>query len=220
MDWWMAFWRAVWVGSSLMSGRIGAWLRQGVGVRLLGVGVACGFVKGLPHTTEIAYTTAAGWLVAAVVLGLRAKAPDEPPGEAAPAAAGESGLAPDVVVRALHQLASPHVHISALAEHLKRPAEEVRTALQEMGVPHGDGVRMKGAGVSTGVRARDIPPLSPDRSPTHEGVLTSNNNSNNGSGEGPRKGFLGDYTFWVTDDPDNPARAHVHHDTQAQEGTT
>ncbi|MER7814521.1 hypothetical protein [Streptomyces sp. NPDC096153] len=219
MDAWMQFWRAVWVGSSLISGRIGAWLRQGVGLRLLVIGIACGFVKGLPRTTEIAYTLAAGWFVTAVVLGLRAKAPDVAAPAPAQKATEEAGLTPDAVVRALHQLAAPHVHISALADCLKRPAEEVRSALSEMGVRHGDGVRMKGRGVSTGVKARDIPPLSPDQSPAEEGVLTSNNNSNNGSEGQPRKGFLGGYRFWVTDDPDNPARAHVHHhETGARSG--
>jgi hypothetical protein len=199
----MRVWIAIWTGSALICGRIGAWIAGGPRARLLGLVLAAGFMKGLPGTTHIAYTAAAVWLVTAVVLGLRA--PTTQAGEK-PAA-----LAPEKVTAAMHQLAAPHIQLAPLAEHLSTTTSDLRKALEEMGVPIADGVRMKGRGVSTGVRADDLPPLSPAAAPDTKGPLTSNNNSNNGEEAVIRKGFGGRYRFWVTDDPTNPARAHVHH---------
>ncbi|MGF2208981.1 hypothetical protein [Streptomyces albidoflavus] len=58
---------------------------------------------------------------------------------------------------ALHAVADPHAHTAAVATHLGVPAERVRAALREAGIPISGGVRMRGA-VSTGVKADHFPP--------------------------------------------------------------
>jgi hypothetical protein len=93
---------------------------------------------------------------------------------------------------ALHAVGSPHAHISALAEYLGAPANRVRAALTEVGIPISGGVRMRGrpVAVSPGVKRQDFPPLPPTgREDTPGGPLTSNNNSNNSADEGPREGL-------------------------------
>ncbi|RZE89176.1 hypothetical protein [Streptomyces sp. SCA2-2] len=83
---------------------------------------------------------------------------------------------------ALRAVADPHAHTAAVATHMELPAERVRAALREAGIPISGGVRMRGS-VSTGVRAADIPPLSPAEANTPAPVVVagqaSNNNSNN-----------------------------------------
>jgi hypothetical protein len=199
-------WVAIWVGSTAICGRIGAWIGKGPLPRLTGLALAAGFAKGLPHTTTLAWLTAAAWLATAIALGLRSPALTAPDDDGQ-----EAALTPERVTAALHELAAPHVQLAPLAEALDSTTQDVRTVLEEMGVPVAGGVRMKGRGVSTGVRADDLPPLSPAAAPGTEGALTSDNNSNNGEESGPQKGLGGRYRFWVTDDPKNPARARVHH---------
>ncbi|RPE40250.1 hypothetical protein EDD90_3286 [Streptomyces sp. Ag109_O5-1] len=102
------------------------------------------------------------------------------------------------LVSALHAVGAPHAHITALAEHLGAPNDRVRTALNDAGIPISGGVRMKGrkVAVSPGVKREDFPPLpSPDEDGSVEGVLTSNNNSNN--------------AYVLEDDDKNPVRTHV-----------
>lgn len=166
----MGVWIAIWVGSTMICGRIGAWIAGGAAPRLLAVLLTAGFLKGLPHTTEILWALAAGWLAYAILLGLRSPAPEN---------AEEPQLSRERVTVALHEVANPHVQLVPLAEHLGTTTEEVRTALTEMGVPIAGGVRMKGRGVSPGVRAVDLPPLSPDGSGRPAAVVTSDNNDNN-----------------------------------------
>lgn len=72
----------------------------------------------------------------------------------------EEHLAADELVTALHAVAAPHAHLAFLAEHLDTSPARVRDGLALAGIPVAAGVRMKGRGVSTGVRAADIPPLS------------------------------------------------------------
>ncbi|MEV6833507.1 hypothetical protein AB0N17_03080 [Streptomyces sp. NPDC051133] len=118
------------------------------------------------------------------------------PGEAT-ADQGTPSLRREIVV-ALHTVGAPHAHITALAEHLGAPNDRVRQALNEVGIPISGGVRMKGrkVAVSPGVKREDFPPLpSPAVADAQEGVLTSNNNSNN--------------AFDLVDDDENPVRTHV-----------
>ena len=170
----MRVWVAIWTGSAAICARIGAWIAGGPVPRLIALGLAAGFAKGLPHTTTLVWLTAAAWLVTAVVLGLRSPATTAPEDDGQ-----EPALTPEKVTAALHELAAPHVHLVPVAEALDSTTQDVRKALDEMGVPVTDGVRMKGRGVSPGVRAQDLPPLPRDHSPAAEGVLTSDNNSNN-----------------------------------------
>ncbi|MFE5853557.1 hypothetical protein ACFQ61_10135 [Streptomyces sp. NPDC056500] len=169
----MRVWVAIWTGSTLISRRIAAWLAHGILLRLGGILLAAGFIKGLPWTTRIAWATAVIWLVTAITLGLNTSSTDtEEQGE------GDE-LAPESLTAALHHLAAPHVHLAALAEHLGTTTDTIRTTLTQMRVPIAGGVRMDGRGVSTGVRAQDLPPLPQPLPPASEGPLTSDNNSNN-----------------------------------------
>jgi hypothetical protein len=137
-----------------------------------------------------------GWLKARDWQAQRGSSEEEAEAAESPAA-GSLSLARELTI-ALHAVGAPHAHISALAEHLNAPAERVRDALDEVGIPRSGGVRMKGrkVAVSPGVKRGDFPPLpSPGQEGPMEGVLTSNNNSNN--------------NFETVDDEANPARAHV-----------
>lgn len=113
----MRVWIAIWVGSSALAGHVGEWLRKGVAARLLGLLLACGFIKGLPWTTQIAALMAAGWLVAAITIGLR----HPPPAAAAPTASAAAEepeddaetadstplLDADELAAALHHIGAP-----------------------------------------------------------------------------------------------------------------
>lgn len=206
MDVWLAFWKALWIGSSRMSTAVGGWLAVGLVPRLLMVLLACGFIKGLPWTGRIVTTAAAGWVVTALVLGYRA-----PAGEAAGGPPAAPGLDPAAVARALHHVAAPNAQLQPTADALGAPVPALRQALQEMGVPIARGVRQKGRRVSTGVKAADLPPLPPIEGGSPGGVLTSNNNTNNTDADPSQKGSDGDYTFHIEDDATNPARAEVIH---------
>lgn len=110
----------------------------------------------------------------------------------------EAELTKDTLTRALHAVGAPHAHTSALAAHLGTTPERVREALDEASITRSGGVRMKGrkVAVSPGVKREDFPPLpSPGVAEPVEGVLTSNNNSNN--------------DFELVDDDKNPVRTHV-----------
>lgn len=110
----------------------------------------------------------------------------------------EAQLTREQLVQALHTIGAPHAHTSALAEHLGTTSERVRDALDEAGITRSGGVRMKGrkVAVSPGVKREDFPPLpSPTQDGPVEGVLTSNNNSNN--------------AFETVPDEVNPVRTHV-----------
>ena len=199
----MRVWIAIWTGSTVLCGRIGAWIAGGWAPRVLGLLLAAGFLKGVPRTTEIALVLAAGWLVTAIVLGLRAPAVEQP---AAPVE--EPKLTPEKVTAALHQLAAPHVQLAPLAEALGSTTGDTRRVLQGMGVPVAGGVRMKGRGVSTGVKAKHFPPLSPAAAPGPTPVVTSSNNSDEGTPEkGLRVEAIGQGGTVVHD----PAEAHRHH---------
>lgn len=174
----MRVWVAIWTGSTVICGRIGAWIAGGPLARVTGLLLAAGFAKGLPHTTTVAYVAAAAWIVTAVAYGLRT--PTQPDCEEATEETVEQPkLTADTVTAALHAVAAPHAQLEPAADHLGCTTADLRAVLKEMGVPVAGGVRMKGRGVSTGVREQDLPPLPRDHSPATEGALTSDNNSNN-----------------------------------------
>lgn len=201
----MRVWIAIWTGSTIICGRIGAWIAGGPAVRLLALLLAAGFCKGLPWTTHLMFTGAAGWLATAIVLGLR-PAPEKPAEEQQ-----KTALTPATVTAALHQLAAPHVQLAPLAKHLATTTTDLRKTLTEMGVPVAGGVRMKGRGVSTGVKAKHFPPLSPAAAPAPEGVLTSDNNSNNDGEQRPEKGLRVEPIGLAGAVVHDPAEAHRHH---------
>lgn len=218
----MRLWIALFTGSSAISATIADWLRTGGAWAVTGraalVLVVAGILKGLPWTTNAALLLIAVWLAAAVVLGLRVpvtvtvgKDTPTPPAHAPDETAEEPpALTRERLVHALHQVGAPHAHTSALAEHLKAPAEAVREALAAAHIPIQGGVRMRGrkVPVSTGVKKSDFPPLPSPAEQTAqeravEGVLTSNNNSNNTGQEAPGEGST------IVQDETNPNRWHI-----------
>ncbi|WP_225793772.1 hypothetical protein [Streptomyces aculeolatus] len=207
---------AIFTGSTAICRHLAAWIIVAPAVRLLVVALVLGVANGLVSAGAIAAVLAAGWLATAIVLGLRLPPPAAPPATPAAAAPGPSvdePAAPDEpppaaepaeltaneLAMALHAVAAPHAHLSAVARHLATTPEKVRTGLKAAGIPAGDQVRMRGRGVSTGVRAAHIPPLPPAADPPPGDVVAagqpSNNNSNN--------------NFETVPDDTNPVRTHV-----------
>ena len=80
--------------------------------------------------------------------------PDEQPEE-------QPLLTAEDIVRALHQLAAPHVFLSSLAAELDLTTEETRAVLEELHVPIRRAVRV-GSTTGVGVHKDDLPPLPQD----------------------------------------------------------
>lgn len=106
------------------------------------------------------------------VLAWRAGAPAASDGQEQQEVPAEAPLTHEGLAAAMHEIGSPHAHLSALATHLKTTPARVREGCGLAGIPIAGGVRMKGAGVSTGVRAKDFPPLpSLDAAPSGSDVV-------------------------------------------------
>ncbi|MFJ9112999.1 hypothetical protein [Streptomyces sp. NPDC102283] len=205
-------------------------------LRILCIVLAVGFAYGLPWTTRIVIAAAAAWTVTAIALGLIAT---RKPREEQPAKGGSSDqeqpekeapepeqhpseLLPLAYVAVLLSEAYTEgagVHLAHLAERLSRtplmglPATpwktaHVRALLTRHGVRVRPGVRVPPTGGREGVHRDDFPPLPPTPSgpPVVAGVVAGQPNNNN-VGNAPSRPFR------ITDDPDNPARHHVHHTT-------
>ncbi|MFJ6703467.1 MULTISPECIES: hypothetical protein [unclassified Streptomyces] len=110
------------------------------------------------------------------------------------------------VLEALRKVAEPHAHLSAVAKALGTDTAHVREVLTQAGVPITD-VRMKGRGVSTGVKAADIPLPSP--SPEGPGPVVGPGQANNNDTELTVTRLPGGAQIISVSDPDNPARTHV-----------
>lgn len=86
----------------------------------------------------------------------------------------------DELAAALHEIGAPHAHLAVLADHLGLSPAAVREALTEAGIPVSGGCRMKGRGVSTGVKESDFPPLpSPTEAPSGDVVAAGQGDNNN-----------------------------------------
>lgn len=214
----MRVWIAVWVGSTIICRTLAALLRTSPALKLGGIAGGVLFLNGLHLLGELAAAGAVVWLLAAVVLGLRAPAPALPHAPAAepppddeddedeappPAPARAPGIDRAQLHAALRAVAAPHAHIASVATHLGVPTDRVRDALAEAGIPVSGAVRERGR-VSTGVRAADIPHPDTDHVPAPDGVVAagqaSNNNNDNAGADG---GYV------VEDDPTNSRRAIV-----------
>ncbi|MEV6105722.1 hypothetical protein AB0M28_13545 [Streptomyces sp. NPDC051940] len=198
MDAWMAFWRAVWVGSSTISRWLGDRLRQGTWLKVASAAGIALFLNGLHVLDTIAWVLAAVWAAVAIPLGLRTPAPpsyirppvhdplddetDDEVWERITSRVERQPIHPDDLAAALRTVAAPHAHTAAVATHLGESPDRVRDALRTAGIPTHP-VRMRGRGVSTGVRAGDIPPLPDDPTPDPGADVAagqaSNNNINN-----------------------------------------
>ncbi|MGW4437030.1 hypothetical protein ACWELO_14900 [Streptomyces sp. NPDC004596] len=149
-----------------------AWFKEGKGpvdflVRLAfllgGLAMLWGFIRTAP---VLMFGVTTWWVIAA----FRKGKPEQPKGEAAVAPLQESSEparaedpkrddSPEVL-EALRKVAEPHAHLTVAAQALGTDTAHVREVLTRAGIPIGD-VRMKGRGVSTGVKAEDIPSPPP-----------------------------------------------------------
>ncbi|MFG2826087.1 hypothetical protein ACGFWI_01170 [Streptomyces sp. NPDC048434] len=225
----MRIWIAIWVGSTTITRWIAAWIAGGAVLRLFVIGLAAGFIKGLPVTTALGWLGVAVWLILATVLGLREAAAEEAAKKSSTTDAESTGTtgpstpAPDTpktpdtaptrddVARLLHNLLGDTggVHLSALAKALPGgpwPTRKVRSLLAAHDTRVRAGVRGPTGAVREGVHRDDIPtPTSPTgHPPTGAAVAAGQSNNNNDNNTEPAPAFT------VTDDPDDPARSHVH----------
>ncbi|MFE4691734.1 hypothetical protein ACFRH6_16945 [Streptomyces sp. NPDC056749] len=188
-------------------------------LRWVGLLIAAAVAKGLPWTTNLALGLVAAWVLTSIALGYIAayaeRSADEQ--EEEPETAGPDPaetLTRDDVAPLLHGLLKDTggVHLKALKEALPaRPkrtpwaTRDVRALLARVGIRVRDGVRVPGVGGREGVHRDDVPPLpSPTSGTPLVGVVVPGQSNNNNAGNTP--------AFTVTDDPDNPAQAHVHHE--------
>ncbi|MFJ8863631.1 hypothetical protein ACIRD8_35090 [Streptomyces sp. NPDC102451] len=186
--------------------------------------------KATPYTTTIALVLVAAWVLTALVLGYAAALPEKAPadGEEKPdeEPATDQRHPSEILTREHVALLLAEVytegsgvHLATLAEHLTRtplvglPATpwktgDVRALLTRHGVRVRPGVRVPPTGGREGVHQEDFPPLpQPPSEPPVVGVVVPGQSNNNNAGNAPR--------FTVTDDPHNPAQAHVHHHERA-----
>lgn len=230
----MRVWLAIWVGSTRITREIAAWVLGGVVLRPICLAAAALFLKGWPGWDIVTPLCALAWLGGAIVLGLRAPNPlahkpeqasavdtdDQAPDDAEQAQGTEQPTPkmPDRnvpidqvagLLRHLHTGGSG-VHLKDLAKALPGPpwaTREARALLGRLDIRVRAGVRAPGVGPREGVHRDDFPPLpSPSPDTTPDGVIAAGQSNNNDNNNSP-----GGYPFTVTDDPDNPARANVHH---------
>ncbi|MFI2757817.1 hypothetical protein ACH5A3_02905 [Streptomyces echinatus] len=205
-------------GSSVLTWRIARgtvlWLKAGEKVsdfliRLAFLAIPLGIVWSL-----LAATRAVMWLSVVVwcIAAWRAAPKEEPaapsPQESSEPAAEEEPEEDDSpkVLEALRESADPHVHLAVIAQRLGTDTAHVREVLTRAGVPISD-VRMKGRGVSTGVKGSDIPSPSPSPEPSEPVVgpgQPDNNNTELTLTRLPNGGQV-----LSVPDPTNPARTHV-----------
>lgn len=114
-----------------------------------------------------------------VVFAWRAGAPAVPPEDEGEQPAEVLPLTAEELAVAMHAVGAPHAHLAVLAAHMKTTSARVREGLTTAGIPV-DAVRMKGRGVSTGVKEVHFPPLpSPAASPSEDVVAAGQSNNNN-----------------------------------------
>lgn len=189
---WVAGWTALFDGSSLICGYIGGWIAGGLVLRLGALVVVAGFAYGLPYTQALMWVAGGTWVLGALFVGLR-DAAAKAKGEQSEQPAGPAPLSRDELAAAMHQIGAPHAHLSALATHLSSTPERVRAGCAAASIPIEGGVRMKGRGVSTGVKADHYPPL-PSPTGGHPALVVvagqpDNNNGNNGLEVEQRQGM-------------------------------
>lgn len=124
----------------------------------------------------------AAWTIAAWRAGPAPKeqAADDDDGQEQPDDAPQEPPLPTMeqLTEALHHVADPHAHLAATATHLGEAPARVREALKQAGIPTHP-VRVRGRGVSTGVKADDLPPLLPPPETAPDGVVAAGQHSNN-----------------------------------------
>ncbi|WP_030267930.1 hypothetical protein [Streptomyces sp. NRRL B-24484] len=165
-------------GGGVLLRRVGAWwTADGVmsgAARVIGTLFAVlaggGLLLGAP---ALWWPLALGWLIASWYA------------QPAPAPATEQAD-PGEFLRILHQLLADRtgIHLAEVAEHLTGDPEQtaaVRELCTLAAVPINRGVRVKGRGVSTGIRAKDLPPLPTAAPDPAAGVVAAGQPSNSNS---------------------------------------
>jgi hypothetical protein len=194
-----------------------AWFKEGKGavdflVRLVfllgGLAILWGFIRTAP---VLMFPLTAWWVIAAFRKGKPEEAEEEPAvaslQESSEPAAGQDDS--PKVLAVLRESADPHVHLSVIAQRLGTDTAHVREVLTRAGVPISD-VRMKGRGVSTGVKGSDIPSPSPSPEPSEPVVGgESAGHSNNNNTELTATLLPSGAQIISVPDPTNPARTHV-----------
>ncbi|MFD8472032.1 hypothetical protein ACFV2E_08245 [Streptomyces globisporus] len=202
------------VGLGMARGTV-AWFKEGSGpvdflIRLVfllgGLALVWGLVQSAP---VLMFGLSIWWVVAAYRKGK----PEEEAAVALPQESSEPAQPKDdspEVLATLRKVAEPHAHLSAVAQALGTDTAHVREVLTRAGVPITD-VRMKGRGVSTGVKAADMPLPSPSPSPSPEGLgpVVVPGHANNNDTELSVTRFPSGARIISVPDPENPARTHV-----------
>ncbi|MEU6449616.1 hypothetical protein [Streptomyces sp. NPDC046979] len=192
------------------------WFREGQGavdflIRLAfllgGLAILWGFIRTAP---VLMFGLTGWWIVAAFRKGKpEEKAAVVPPQEFREPAAPKDD-SPEVLAT-LRTVAEPHAHLAVVAQALGTDTAHVREVLSRAGVPISD-VRMKGRGVSTGVKAEDIPSPAPSPSPSPDPsrpVVGAGQTNNNNETELTSTRFPSGVQVISVSDPTNPARTHV-----------
>ncbi|MGW3154021.1 hypothetical protein [Streptomyces sp. NPDC001089] len=192
-----------------------AWFKEGSGpvdflIRLVfllgGLALVWGFVQTAPF---LMFPLSVWWIVAAYRQGKPEEEAAVPPLQESSEPAAPKDDSPEVLAT-LRKVAEPHAHLSAVAQALGTDTAHVREVLTRAGVPITD-VRMKGRGVSTGVKAADIPLPSPSPSPSPEGPgpVVGPGHANNNDTELTVSRLPSGVQIISVADPENPARTHV-----------
>ncbi|MFI5979174.1 hypothetical protein [Streptomyces sp. NPDC051452] len=210
-------------GSTALTWRMGRgiveWLKAGekisdflIRLAFLAIPVGIGWSL-LAATRLIMWVFVVVWCIAA----WRAAATQEPaapspqgPPEPAEAEEPERDNDSPKVFKVLRESADPHAHLAVIAEKLGTDTAHVREVLTRAGVPISD-VRMRGRGVSTGVKGSDIPSPPPASSPSaepSEPVVGPGQSDNNNTELTLTRLPSGGQVLSVPD-PTNPARTHV-----------
>ncbi|MGW3499347.1 hypothetical protein [Streptomyces globisporus] len=202
------------VGLGMARGTV-AWFKEGSGpvdflIRLVfllgGLALVWGLVQSAP---VLMFGLTIWWVVAAYRKGKPKEKAAAPPLQESSEPAQPKDDSPEVLAT-LRKVAEPHAHLSAVAQALGTDTAHVREVLTRAGVPISD-VRMKGRGVSTGVKAADMPLPSPSPSPSPEGPgsVVGPGHANNNDTELTVTHFPSGARIISVPDPENPARTHV-----------
>ncbi|MFD7858551.1 hypothetical protein ACFV6B_30365 [Streptomyces microflavus] len=202
------------VGWGMARGAAG-WFKEGSGpvdflIRLVFLLGGLALIWGLVQSAPVLMFGLTGWWV---IAAYRKGKPKEKAAVPSPQESTEPAQpkcdSPEVLAT-LRKVAEPHAHLSAVAQALGTDTAHVREVLTRAGVPISD-VRMKGRGVSTGVKAADIPLPSPSPNPSPEGTgpVVAPGQSNNNDTELTVTRLPSGARIISVPDPENPARTHV-----------
>lgn len=203
--------RAFVLGHRVIVLRVWEWIMAGEqwnkAWRALGLTLALGTLYRFAAAAPILMTPFTVLWVAIVLRGAwRAQTPED--ASVVPEPLPIPPLSADELAAALHEIGAPHAHLSALADHLKTAPERVREGCALAGIPIAGGVRMKGRGVSTGIKADHFPPLpSPAGAPSEPVVVAGQTTTTTATGPHVKRREWG---LTITDPGDEHRRHEAH----------